>query len=419
MRDAPFTILAVFAHPDDEIGVGSTLAYYSERGVLTVLACASRGEVATIYCDECATRENLADVRTHELECASRHLGVAQLRWLDWPDGGIAKLPRDKAIGTVVALIRELQPDVLITHPANGLYPHPDHIAIWEITRAAYDAAADVSQYPEAGLPWAPARLFTRGIPQSYFDAAPEFASYRVELNGQKLPFYPTPDEEIDVTMQVAAWAPRRLAAWECHRSQHNPQGAFSGMSDDLRRRMAEEEYFVLEASRAPLAEGVKGDLLAGLEDGVEPGAGGEEDAAVQALRGSMAVRRAYLAVYERYLGEEAKPPFRALLKALADHEREMIYLLAGVLRRADQAVSEISPNQRLITQALAFPDTWAQAQFLRVGAQHAAQLYRARADAAADGASGLWAELAAVAEAQLSAVSRFLSAEVTKQPAG
>ena len=49
------TILAIFAHPDDEIGVGSTLAYYGEAGVRTVLLCATRGEVATIFCDDCAT----------------------------------------------------------------------------------------------------------------------------------------------------------------------------------------------------------------------------------------------------------------------------------------------------------------------------------------------------------------------------
>ena len=85
----PLTILAIFAHPDDEIGVGSTLAYYGEAGVRTVLVCATRGEVATIFCDDCATRENLAEVRTRELECACGHLGIGELRWLDWPDGGI------------------------------------------------------------------------------------------------------------------------------------------------------------------------------------------------------------------------------------------------------------------------------------------------------------------------------------------
>src|SRR5512144_607042 len=108
MRESPMSILAIFAHPDDEIGIGSTLNHYSSQGVLVNLVCASRGEAATIYCDDCATRENLAEVRTRELECACRNLGVAELRWLDWPDGGVASLPRTGAIGQVVRIIREL-----------------------------------------------------------------------------------------------------------------------------------------------------------------------------------------------------------------------------------------------------------------------------------------------------------------------
>src|SRR5512135_1277184 len=123
MRDAPYSILAIFAHPDDEIGSGSTLSYYSGAGVLVNLATASRGEAATIYCEDCATRENLAEVRTRELECACGHLGVAELRWLDWPDGGIKDLPRRYAVEQVVGLIRELKPDVIMTHPEHGLYP--------------------------------------------------------------------------------------------------------------------------------------------------------------------------------------------------------------------------------------------------------------------------------------------------------
>ena len=55
--DNSSTILTIFAHPDDEIGAGSTLAYYNDKGTRTVLVCATRGEVATIFCDDCATRE--------------------------------------------------------------------------------------------------------------------------------------------------------------------------------------------------------------------------------------------------------------------------------------------------------------------------------------------------------------------------
>ena len=407
MRDLPLTILAIFAHPDDEIGVGSSLAHYSDLGVFTVLACASRGEAATIYCEDCATRETLADVRTHELECAVRNIGIGQLRWLGWPDGGIPSLPRERAIGRIVTLIREIQPDVLLTHPENGLYPHPDHLAVWEIVRAAYDAAADISQYPQAGKPWATSRLYTRALPQRYFDQAPEFAAARVELNGQLLPFIPTPDEDVDVTMHVEAWAPRRLAAWECHRSQHNPEGAFVFMPADLRQMQAENEYFVLVAARNALPSGVENDLLAGLggaeDERQEPT--GEQDPA-QSLRATLSARRGYLAVYDEYRRQNPKPDFLALLQKLADAEQEMIYLLAGALRRAGEPPTTVEPDGRALTQALTCLDLWSRWQFLRVSATHAAAVFAGRAGAASDEAEReLWTELQKLAGEQLDAV--------------
>jgi mycothiol S-conjugate amidase len=404
MRALPMTILAIFAHPDDEIGVGSTLAHYSDRGVFTALACASRGEAATIYCEDCATRENLADVRTHELECATRHLGVAVLRWLEWPDGAMQALPRTKAVEQVVALIRGIMPDVILTHPEHGLYPHPDHLAIWEIVREAFDAAGELGQYPGAGLPWSAARLFSRGIPQSIFDAAPEFGQYRVQLNGQQLPFYATPDAEIHVTMQVAASADRRTAAWDCHRSQHNPHGAFSRMPEEVRRAMAENEHFTLIASRVPLQEGVTGDLLAGVEDWA--GEAGDERDPAGALRENLAARRAYMAVYEEYLRRNREPGLQTLLGSLRESEQDLLYLLAGALRRADEPASAVEPSRRLLAQALACENAWARRRFLRVGAGHAVALYHEKAAGAITADErALWEELRGLAEAQSAAI--------------
>ena len=196
------------------------------------------------------------------------HLGIGELRWLDWPDGGVNTLPHAEAVGVIVRQIREVRPDVILTHPKDGLYPHPDHLAVWEIVREAFDAAADPDEYPDAGPAWAPARLFTRAISQSYFEAAPGLKEFRVELNGQLLPFYGTPDEEIDITMQVEAYVERRMAAWDCHRSQHNPQGFSSTMPDGMRRAMAANEQYVLAAAYVPLPDGAIDDLLAGLEAG-------------------------------------------------------------------------------------------------------------------------------------------------------
>ncbi len=104
MDDRPLRILAFFAHPDDELSVGGTLARYADEGAAITLVCATRGEAATIFCDDCATRETLAAVRTKELECCCRVLGIRDLRWLDWPDGGVENVPEGRSLRAVVPI---------------------------------------------------------------------------------------------------------------------------------------------------------------------------------------------------------------------------------------------------------------------------------------------------------------------------
>jgi LmbE family N-acetylglucosaminyl deacetylase len=367
MTEKNHTILAVFAHPDDEIGAGSTMAYYSDQGMRVVLCCATRGEAATIFCDGCATPDTLAAVRTQELRCACDHLGIQELRWLDWPDGKIRELAREEAVGELVALIREIRPTVLLTHPENGLYPHPDHLAVWEMVRAAYDAAADEAQYAGAGPAWQTPRLFTRAMPQSIFERAPGLKDFRVELNGELLPFMGTPDDEIDVTMRVGEWVPRRMAAWNCHISQHNPKGFSSVMPDGLREEMAAREQFILVAG-APLPEGIQSDLFVGLEEGdtymVEGLQGHEQqdDAASDEPEVSEAFIRLLNAELNRHvsLAEVLRSYERdprdlrhgALYRQLSATEQEVIYLLARRLRRLDAGAGKTEPDPTVIREA-------------------------------------------------------------------
>ncbi len=367
MTDNNYSILAIFAHPDDEIGAGSTFAYYSDAGVRIVLACATRGEAATIFCDGCAEPETLADVRTGELQCACDHLGIHELRWLDWPDGGIKNLPREEAVGQVVQLIRDVRPTVVVTHPENGLYPHPDHLAVWEIVRAAYEAAGDEGRYVDAGPAWQPQRLYTRAMPQSIFERAPGLQEFRVELNGELLPFMGTPDEEIDVTMHVASTVSRRMAAWACHVSQHNPKGFSSVMPDGLREEMAANEQFLLIAG-APLPTGVADDLFAGLEEGdtyliragdsapseEQPEEAPEEPspAFVSLLVAELTRHITLSEVLHGYQRDPQEAKQSVLYRGLADIQQEVIYRLARVLRRLDATPGKIEPDPAIIREA-------------------------------------------------------------------
>ncbi len=408
MNKHPLTILAIFAHPDDEIGVGSTLAYYSDAGVHTVLVCATRGEAATIFCEDCATRETLPQVRMRELECACQHLGIRELRWLDWPDGGIKDLPRMDAVRQVVRIIREVRPQVILTHPENGLYPHPDHLAVWEIVREAFDAAADPDLYPDQGPAWAPARLFTRALPQSFFQRAPGLAEFRVELNGQKLPFIGTPDEQIDVVMRLEPWVERRMAAWNCHRSQHNPRGFSATMPDGMRREMAANEHYILAAARVPLPEDVQGDLLAGLADEAEPDVSpGGAPEAVQALLQELAAHRALAELCQAYQERQSAVRDASVFRRLLANEQQLVYRLARALRVAGYPAGDTVPEPGLLAAGQGLEGMGDQLHFLQEALAASVGRLRSAAELLSFFEQGnLWRELSALVEAQQALVA-------------
>jgi LmbE family N-acetylglucosaminyl deacetylase len=346
-------------------------------------------------------------VRTGELECACSHIGIRELRWLDWPDGGVKDLPRREAVGQIVRQIRELRPDVIITHPEHGLYPHPDHLAIWEMVREAFSLAADAAEYPEAGPAWAPARLFTRALPQSIFEKSPGLADFRVELNGELLPFYATPDDEVDVIMHVEPWVERRMAAWECHRSQHNPKGFSATMPDGVRREMAANEHFLLAAARVPLPDGVTDDLLAGLAQASEDPQifdGLAESAA--ALRAELTVHLALAEVCQAYLRSGTEPKQIETYRRVADGEQEMVHRLAHFLRVAGEPAGAIEADARVSSKGRYQESALDRLSFLLSAFERSMARCQSRVKAAASSDQrAVWEELGQAAQAQVKVV--------------
>ena len=65
--------------------------------------------------------------------------------------------PIEKVAALIVRIMRDLKPDVVITHDAGGGYGHPDHIATHNAVVKAFYAANDPEQFPEAGPVFQPA----------------------------------------------------------------------------------------------------------------------------------------------------------------------------------------------------------------------------------------------------------------------
>jgi N-acetyl-1-D-myo-inositol-2-amino-2-deoxy-alpha-D-glucopyranoside deacetylase len=135
-------LLMVVAHPDDEtFGCGSVLAHAAERGVETVVACATRGELGEPAPGSGIERAELGDVREAELRAAARELGVARVVLLGWRDSGVdgdpapgslAAAPVDEVAAAVAQVLEAERPDVVVT--PDGSDGHRDHKAICRAT---------------------------------------------------------------------------------------------------------------------------------------------------------------------------------------------------------------------------------------------------------------------------------------------
>ena len=173
------TILAVLAHPDDEsFGMGGTLALYASKGHNVHLVCATRGEVGVVDEQLLAGYGSIAELREVELRCAAQTLGLAGVHFLDYRDSGmpgtadnghpdaLVNHSLEEVAGKVVAHIRALQPEVVLTFDPIGGYRHPDHIHIQQATTLAFEKAGDPSYLPAAGAAYQPRGLYYHVFPR-------------------------------------------------------------------------------------------------------------------------------------------------------------------------------------------------------------------------------------------------------------
>jgi LmbE family N-acetylglucosaminyl deacetylase len=257
------TLLAVFAHPDDEaFGTGGSLAHLSASGVKTVLVCATRGEVGEIADPSYATPETLGQVREAELRCAAETMGVAEVIFLGYRDSGMAgtpenqdprafiNAPADDVMATLVGVIRRVRPQAVVTFEPNGGYGHPDHIAIHKHSVAAFHAAADPTCYPEQGAAYQAARLFYTAIPRSFIlelrdqlEALGEDTSQFGRFDEENLGW---PDDRVNLVLDVASTVELKWQALLCHRTQFGPGNLFRRLPEPIMKQMMSREYFSL-----------------------------------------------------------------------------------------------------------------------------------------------------------------------------
>lgn len=126
------SVLGIWAHPDDETySCGGLFAAAADAGNRVACVTATRGEAGSL--DQVRwPPESLGEVRTRELDVALGMLGVSEHYWLDYADGGCAQVDAESAVRRLVAIIKDVQPDTILTFGPDGMTGHADHIAICE-----------------------------------------------------------------------------------------------------------------------------------------------------------------------------------------------------------------------------------------------------------------------------------------------
>jgi LmbE family N-acetylglucosaminyl deacetylase len=206
------SLLAVFAHPDDEsLACGGLLAWCAARGARVSLLCLSRGEAGRGPGDA-----DLGDIRARELREAAAVLGLAEVALLHHPDGMLPWLEPGALTRDIHAAIVAGRPEVVVTFGEDGLYWHPDHVAVHGATRTAVAGLGDdapVLYYvtmPPGQMPALLAAVAPRLTPSSRRDllGIDDAAAFGAAARPPTL------------VLHTGAFAARKLAALRCHRTQ-------------------------------------------------------------------------------------------------------------------------------------------------------------------------------------------------------
>ncbi|MCT2263568.1 mycothiol conjugate amidase Mca [Dietzia cinnamea] len=294
---AGLRLMAVHAHPDDESSKGAaTMAKYVAEGVhVLVETCTGgeRGDILNPAMDRPDITADLPAVRVREMARAADILGVDHhsLGYVDsglpegdplppLPEGCFALADDDEVTEALVRRIREFRPHVMITYDENGGYPHPDHLKVHSASMAAYEAAADPARYPDAGEPWAIAKVYyTHGFPRRRLELLDEelYARDGVRHFDEFLSRWkdrPDVMERVTTRVECADYFEQRNSALLAHATQIDPNGWFFAAPVEMQQRVWPTEEFELAASRVgfpQLGEGeYETDLFAGVDPSVE-----------------------------------------------------------------------------------------------------------------------------------------------------
>lgn len=263
----PLRVVAVHAHPDDEVlATGLSLASHARAGDEVHVITCTLGEEGEVIPRELAYLEGSEELGAHRrgelaramavLGARHHYLGGDPPRWRDSGMAGSAaaehprafcRAPVDEAATVLAGLLDEIGPDVVLTYDAWGGYGHPDHIHAHRVTVAAVER-----------LPGPRPALYVVLTPRSWAEQDRDWlvanvpagvrspAGGAATVPGREDPYPPmvVPDELVTHAVQDPEALPLQVAAVSEHPTQVTVHDGWFTLSNDVAARLAGREGF-------------------------------------------------------------------------------------------------------------------------------------------------------------------------------
>ncbi len=279
-----FRLLALHAHPDDESSKGAaTVAGYVDAGVRAVLVTATGGEAGDILnpaMDRPEIAANLVAVRHSELQEAAAIIGYHKVIMLGYRDSGMpdsedneradafTNADDEEVLERLVTIVRDEKPHVILGYDSHERYPHPDHLAVHRHGLELFTAAADGDRFPNAGEPWAAAKMYA---PVRSVNRMVKIHQAMLE-RGEESPYAEwieriDPDADVGkriTAVDISATISRGRDALRAHRTQVDPDGFWFRVPEEVVLASYPYEDFELLAARVPV-EPRESDLFDGI----------------------------------------------------------------------------------------------------------------------------------------------------------
>lgn len=232
-------LVAVMPHPDDEAySVAGTLALAASSGAQVSLVTATKGEAGWTRDPKSCKGRTLAEVRARELACSCAAMKIGEPHFLDWPDGRIDTLDSSSAAQELGDVLSALQPDVVVTLAADGVYGHRDHVRLTQLCKNAIRGERLL-------LADFPRDLFSR-FARRFEKHAPQFLT--PTMNPAELGLEV---DRAELIIDIGAVATTKRAAIACHASQLESESPLEFLFAGLVAAVTQKEWFSLASGPA------------------------------------------------------------------------------------------------------------------------------------------------------------------------